>query len=189
MFSILFFFGSIRGASPELLQPPGNGLPLISKDKPVDKLNGEMLSALLDGRYFLQDRHGMKIKMNPSVKSYRASYALPSTPFDIFCLLTLEQGSIQVSVGNIKFMIFPDHVEIIKDGTLVKSFESKTINGIAVERGYGLDNHLITIARVYKAEVNSGVEGDLRFPAIISVDILPNTVGHIGPWQWNRGNK
>lgn len=191
LLSTYFTCSATCEAAPELLQPPGNGLPLLSKDKSVDKLDIEMSSAFLDGHFFIKDEHGMEVKKNSRGKNYQSSYALPSTTFDIFCSLAVEQGSIQISVGNIKFMAFPDHVEIHQDGRLVKSFESKTINGIAVERGYGLDNRLVTIARVYDYKVGMvlGTDVDLKFPAAIAVNILPNTVGHIGPWQWKRGSK
>jgi hypothetical protein len=171
-----------------LLSPPGNGIPLVSKSKPVKQLNSEMMITLADNHFFVKGAHGLTINKNHREKLYESSYAIPELNFDIRCKLSIEQGGIRISAGNITFVILPGRAEIHQDGKVIKVYENKGIMGVGIERGYdNIENKIGSVARVYSDGFASGIEVRMLFPAKISVIIIPNTVGRIGGWEWVRG--
>ena len=185
----LLLFAVSAMSAPVLLEPPGNGIPTLSKNKPLEGINSEMISTLADEHFFVKGQQGLKIKNNPNEKIYNSSYALPDKPFSILCNLSVEKGAIHITTGNIRFVVLPDHTEIYQNGKRIKTYESRTNRGIGVERGYGIENRLESVARIHADGYGPGADVKLLFPVTISVRVMPNTLGTIGPWQWQRGMK
>lgn len=172
-----------------LLNPPGHGVPGLSKNKLTKPLNKEMLASLADGKYFVKLQSGLSIKTNPEKRTYNSSFALPDKAFSILCNLSVEQGSIDILAGNIKIHVLPDRAEIYQDGKLIKTQERKGIRGVGFERGYDFNNKMTSIARIYSDTDVGGAEVTILIPAKISIAILPKTVGSLGNWEWVRGTK
>jgi len=186
-FSIVLVATAPVASALSLLSPPGNGIPIVSKNKPIKPLNTEMITALADNQFFVRGQHGLMIKKNPREKTYDSSYALPDKSFDILCSLSVEQGSIHITAGNIKFVVLPGRTEIYQDGKVIKTYENKGIRGVEFERGYDFENKIGSIARIHVDGYAPGVEVRILFPAKISVTVMPNTVGIIEKWEWVRG--
>lgn len=171
-----------------LLNPPGHGVPGLSKNKPIKPLNKEMVASLADVNS-IKVQSGLSIKTNPEKKTYNSSFALPDKAFGILCNLSVEQGSIHIAAGNIKIQVLPDRAEISQDGKLIKIHERKKIRGVGFERGHDFNNKMTSIARIYSDIDVGGAEITILFPAKISVTVMPNTIGGIGGWEWVRGTK
>lgn len=187
--TLLLGITAVFASTVTLLNPPGHGVPGLSKNKPIKQLNKEMLASLADVKYFVKLHSGLSIKTNPEKKTYNSSFALPDMACGILCNLSVEQGSINIAAGNIKIHVLSDRAEIYQDEKLIKTHDRGKIRGVGFELGHDFNNKMTSIARIYSDTDVGGAEVTILFPAKISVTVMPNTIGGIGGWEWVRGTK
>jgi len=166
------------------LSYPGNGMPLISKNKPVDKINIEMHNYF--GKYEFLKPEGDNLVFNniPHSIKYQSSFSLkgPETNFalDIF----LNTGKAIINIGDIEYTITPNESTIIQGNEKIWFTDDKQIIRISIEK---TGNQ--SAARLWSEGFAGGSNVILDFPANISIELFKNSSGVIGQWKWLRGFK
>jgi hypothetical protein len=189
IFAILPLIMTTLASAATVLNPPGHGFPAFSKNQPITPLNTEMTAALVDDKYFVEQQSVLMIQNNPQKRIYESSYVLPDKAFGILCNLSVEQGAIHITVGNIELVVLPSETAIYQDGKVIKKQEVKGVRGVGFERGYDFENKLRSVARIHTDGYALGADVVILFPTKISLTVMANTVGSIEGWQWVRGMK
>ena len=163
---------------------PGNGLPLISKNKPVDKINIEMQNYF--GKYKFLKSNGNNLVFNniPYYVKYQSSFSLKGPETNFALDLSLNTGKAVINIGDIEYTITPNESTIMQDNKKIWFTDDKKIIKISIEK---IGNQ--SAARLWSEGFAGGSNVILDFPANISIELFENSSGVIGQWKWLRGFK
>jgi hypothetical protein len=167
----------------EHLKYPGNGLPHLSKDKPIKELNAEIQRSsqsnpkikFSQGRMSFNDVSGFEFTSSKTVIGPRFCIRVP---------LSIDRGSCTIRIGDVSYFISQEGLKVTEKGKVV--FESKKEKPIDIisevfspsnsSTRFHSTQRLMEIVKVSFSE-----------PAVISISLNDNCSGWIGPWEWLRG--
>ena len=163
---------------------PGNGLPLISKSKPVDKINIEMQSYFGKYEFLKPDGNNLTFSDIPYSVKYQSSFNLEGTETNFALDISLNAGKAIIDIGNVEYIITPNESTITQDNKKIWFTNEKKIIKISIEK---IGDQ--STARLWSKGFAGGDNVILNFPANISIELLENSSGVIGQWNWLRGFK
>jgi hypothetical protein len=166
------------------LSYPGNGLPLISKNKPVDKINIEMQNYF--GKYEFLKHTGNNLVFNniPHSVKYQSLFNLQGPETNFALDISLNAGKAIINIGDIEYEITPNESNINQGNKKIYSMDDLKITGISIEK-----ISTQAVARFWGDGWSRGDYVNLNFPVNISIELLENSSGEVGQWKWVRGFK
>lgn len=171
-----------QGSRDNGLSYPGNGLPIISKNKPVDKINIEMQNYF--GKYeFIKPNGNNLIFSNiPHPIKYQSSFNLKGPEINFALDISLNTGKAVINIGDIEYTTTPNESTIIQGNKKIWFTDDKKIIKISIEKTGNQSS-----ARLWSEGFAGGSDVILDFPANISIELFENSSGVIGQWKWQRG--
>jgi hypothetical protein len=175
-------------ASNQSIGYPGNGLPILSKDKPIKELNDAFNGSFSKHSDFQTSKDGVIFTEIKETFTSSPNISINKSNLTIKQSLTVEKGKITIKFGSVEFSIEPKGAVINENGKLVRRVDFQT-KAIQINRGYGFDNKIGTIAYLCSAGGCLGGEVNIDFPASTSLTITAGSSGSLGQWFWGRGSK
>lgn len=175
-------------ANLETISYPGNGLPIFSKDKPVNKLNAAFNNYFSDLPSFRVSKGNIFFNSTKDHIELNTNIAVTKQPMTIKFSFAVENGKLVIHFGNINFTIEPEKSTIYEKEKFVRGLDSR-ITSIEISRGYNIDNQVVTTAYLCTDGGCTGGDVQAEFPATISVSVQQGSTGFLGQWFWGRGSK
>ena len=172
-----------------VLRYPGNGLPILSKNKPVKELNEEAVSFFADQPHFKIVDSRIVFDVVPATVLFQSQHELLGPQFAISLPLRVSHGKVIVTVGDVEFKIFPNECYIYQREKLIYQSSAPHFEGISLERGFVTGDESAAVARLRFSRSAMGDYVDVQLPAVIKVEIIEGSSGELEPWLWLRGYK
>lgn len=165
------------------LSYPGNGVPLLSRDKAIGSLNRELEQFAQANTGFVYDKAGLVFEGVSDVV-FSSSQELVGEKFCLAVPVSIQSGVCEISIGEVVYRISSNDLILLNNGREVFRFEGDDLNEIVLEvyetsssarfrLGWGRQTDVISV--------------DIQSPARISILFLENCSGRIGLWRWLRG--
>lgn len=187
LIALLILAGPVLAFDGTSLTYPGNGLPGLSKNKPVEVLNTRIRDYLKQKQGFYRQGETITFKNITSEINFDSQCYLNKEPLDLKFPASLDKGQITITAGNISFVITPTKAMIYEEDNQIFSKEAKEIKGISINTGFDQTNSLNTNVYILAADAN-GVTVRLAVPAYIKITISKGSTGTLGKIVWGRGN-
>ena len=168
------------------LKYPGNGIPGLSKDEPVEVLNTKIIDYLKQKQRFSIQGESITFSNVTSDIYFDTQCYLAQEPLTLKFPLSIEKGQIMITTGKIVFVITPTKAMIYEEDKQVFSKDSKEIKGVSINIGFDADKSLKTNVYILAAG-NYGATVRLAAPAYIKIKISEGSTGTFGKIMWGRG--
>lgn len=165
------------------LSYPGNGVPLLSRDKAMGSLNRELEQFGQANTGFVYDKAGLLFEGVSNVV-FSSSQELVGEEFCLAVPVSIQSGVCEISIGEIVYRIRSNDLILLNKGREVFRFEDDGLNEILLEV---YETSSSTRFRLDSGRQTDVVSVDIQTPAHISILFLENCSGRIGPWRWLRG--
>jgi hypothetical protein len=164
------------------LKYPGNGIPILSRNKPIKELNKEIEQqaesypniTFSNGRMSFSDVSGFE---------FTSSKSLIGSTYCLRVPISIDKGSCTIKIGDVSYFISQESFRVTEKGKVV--FESKKEKPIDI------------IAEVFSTSSSTRFHSKDRLmeivhvsfsaPASIRISFNDKCSGWIGPWEWLRG--
>lgn len=169
------------------LKYPGNGIPILSKDKPVKKFNDKMFDFFSKQQGVTIKDKNILFKESESDILFESQCFLSKEPLTLKIPFMLQKGKITISIGKIDFVITPTRAIIYENDIEMKSKDISGIKGISLNTGYGLDNVPETNVYIVSDGYADGLRVKLAFPSYITIRVSRGSIGIFEKFMWGRG--
>ncbi|MDP8248196.1 MAG: hypothetical protein P9M00_08675 [Candidatus Tritonobacter lacicola] len=185
LFIFLYCFGCSTNKN-GYLKYPGNGIPLISKDMEVEKLQEELKECSSHYKNICFNENRFEF-VDISDFSFQLSKEIIDKEWLMLEVnLRIFTGECRISIGNLSYIIKKQSIRVFDDGKEIYANYNNFVKSIYYQK---VPTSTSTILCFTGSPYSKILDAKIDMPAIIKIELTYNCSGYIGPWVWVRGAK
>ena len=162
---------------------PGAGIPFLSKDIVIKKVQEELRECSLHHENISFNKGRLEF-VDISDFTFLSSYKISGDGYILYVDLRIFSGECSITVGNLQYLIWKKGIKVFNNGEELYVNDNCSVNYIDIQKVPGCFwgcTRLKSNGRFLEM-----IDTPVETPAIIKIELTDDCSGYIGPWVWLR---